>query len=265
MEWLKEELYESIVLPLIESKLMRYYNVKPVKGILLFGPPGCGKTLIMRALASSIRANFLYIRFSDILSKWYGESERRIAEIFEKARSMRPCIIFLDEIDALGRSRDSYSSDDVAPRILSVILSEMDGLDPSEGVIVVAATNTPHLLDPALLRPGRFDKLIYVPPPDLKARAEILRVHLRNMPLSEDVSIEKLASLTDGFSGADLAMLCQEVARRVALEAAKTKHYRRITMEDFLKVLSRMKPSITSELLTKYVEFQRFYERRFLI
>ncbi|MCD6509986.1 MAG: AAA family ATPase [Thermoprotei archaeon] len=263
MDWVKEELYESIVLPLANVKLMKYYNIKPVKGILLFGPPGCGKTFIMRALASSLKVNFLYVRFSDLLSKWYGESERRIAEIFERARSMVPCIIFLDEIDALGRSRDLYSSDDVAPRILSVLLNEMDGLDPINGVIVVAATNAPHMLDPALLRPGRFDKLIYVPPPDERARKEILKVHLRDMPLADDVDIAKLASLTENFSGADLAMLCQEVARRVALEAAKLGRYRKIRMRDFLSVLPYMKPSITPELIERYREFRGKFERAF--
>ncbi len=261
LEWLKEELYESIVFPLREQKLLKYYKVKPVKGILLFGPPGCGKTLIMRALAAELKVSFIYVRFSDLLSKWYGESERRIADLFRKAREAAPCILFLDELDALGRSRDLYSSDDVAPRLLSMLLSEMDGLDPLEGVIVVAATNAPHLLDPALLRPGRFDKLIYVPPPDERARLEILKVHLRGMPLDADVDLKKLASLTEGFSGADIAMLCQEVARKVALEVARTGKVRKIRMQDFIRVLSKMKPSITPELLQRYEEFRHQFER----
>ena len=263
MEDIKEELYTSIVLPLQHKDVVKYYKVKPVKGLLLYGPPGCGKTLVMKALAKELKVNFYHVRLSDVLSKWYGESERRISEVFRLARSTAPSIIFFDELDALGRSRELYVSDDVGPRILSVLLNEMDGLDPLEGVIVVGATNRPDILDPALLRPGRFDKLIYVPPPDEDARVKILAVHLRDMPLAEDVDLKELARKTQGFSGADLAMLVQETARKVAKEVVLSNNVRELTMNDFLEVLSRMKPSIDPNMLKRYEVFRMRYGRKF--
>ena len=261
MEDIKEELYMSIILPL-RRDISKHYGIKPAKGILLFGPPGCGKTFIMKAIANTFKFKFYYLKLDEILSKWYGESERRVAQIFELARRNAPAIIFIDEIDSIAKRRDLYVSDDVAPRMLSIILSYLDGLNPLEGVIVVAATNRPDLLDPALLRPGRFDKLIYVPLPDEKARTEIFKVHLRGKPLAEDVDPQFLAAITEGYTAADIKELVDEVCRKVALEAYRTGIKRKITLNDFLEVLRVMKPSVTKEDIEKYERCRKRFERR---
>jgi len=258
----KREIIETIVWPLRNRKVARKYGLKPPKGILLFGPPGCGKTLLMKALATHLNFKFFYVKCSDILSKWYGESEHKMAEIFRKARNEAPCILFFDELEALGRSRDSYSTDDVSPRLLSIMLAELDGLESSDGVLIVGATNMPQVLDKALIRPGRFDKLIYVPPPDKEARAEIFRIHTRNMPIAGDVDFDRLAELTERFSGADIAIVCQEAAREAVRYALEYGKERPVCMSDFIKVIRRYKPSITLEMMREYERFKLEYERR---
>lgn len=257
---IKFELQESILLPLEKAKLAKEFNLSIPKGILLFGPPGCGKTLLMKALASRLKMKFIHVKCSDIMSKWYGESEQKLAKIFALARREAPCILFFDEIDAIARKRDSYSTDDVAPRLLSIILSEMDGLEPSENVLVVGATNMPDVLDDALLRPGRFDKVLYVPPPDKKAREEIFRIHCRGLPLAKGVDFAILAEMTERFSGADIAAVVREAARRAARDSIKGRK-RLIGLGDFIAVIRRFKPSITYEMLEKYEKFRMDYER----
>nr|WP_126451364.1 AAA family ATPase [Sulfodiicoccus acidiphilus] len=258
----KKEIREYMELPLKNRELARKYGLKPPKGILLFGPPGCGKSLMMKALASESRLNFIYVNVSDIMSKWYGESEARLKELFASARKTAPCILFFDEIDTIGTKRESHTGDSVTPRLLSLMLSEIDGLQSDDSVIIVGSTNVPQLLDKALLRAGRFDKVIFVGPPDRDARRQILKVHCSDKPLDETVDLDKIADATERYSGADLANLCQEVARRVASEALE-KGERKISMDDFSQVIKRYKPSITLQMLEDYEKFRMDFERRF--
>jgi transitional endoplasmic reticulum ATPase len=258
----KKEIRDYVEFSLKNKEVARKYGLRPPKGILLFGPPGCGKTLMMRALASDAKINFIYVNVSDIMSKWYGESEARLRELFANARKNAPCILFFDEIDTIGVKRESHTGDSVTPRLLSLMLSEIDGLHSDDGVIIVGSTNVPQTLDKALLRAGRFDKLIYIGPPNKEARLEILKIHCGGKPLADDVSLEKIADMTERYSGADLANICQEAARKVAVEALETNKDRKITMQDFLDIIQRYKPSITLQMLEDFEKFRLDYERR---
>jgi SpoVK/Ycf46/Vps4 family AAA+-type ATPase len=255
----KKEIKESILMPLKYRETQIVYGIRPPKGILLFGPPGCGKTLLMSALAKELKIPFYYVKCSEILSAWYGESERNISELFANARKNQPCILFIDEIDAIGKKRELYISDETTPRVLSALLQEMDGLKEKDSIIVVGATNVPHLLDRALLRPGRFDKIIYMPAPDEKGRKEILELYLKKLP-KEKIDLELLAKRTERFTGADLANLVTEAARKAASEAKgkivpiRTSH--------FLELLDVIKPSLTYEMLEEYERFRTDFERR---
>ncbi|MCG2888139.1 MAG: AAA family ATPase [Sulfolobales archaeon] len=261
-EEIKREIREYIELPLRRKDIAEKYGLKPPKGILLFGPPGCGKTMMMKALANEAKINFIYVSVPEIMSKWYGESEQRLRELFNNARKMAPVILFFDEIDTIGVRREHHVGDSVTPRLLSLMLSEMDGLASEDGVIVVGSTNVPHLLDKALLRPGRFDKLIYVGLPDLRSRIEIFKIHCKNKPLASDVDFEALAKMTERYTGADIANVCQEVARRVAAESLNTGVTREIKMEDFIEVIKKYKPSVSLEMLEQYEKFKMDYERK---
>jgi len=258
----KKEIKEYIELPLKNRDIAMKYGLKPPKGMLLFGPPGCGKTMMMRALANESKLNFLYVNISDIMSKWYGESEARLRELFNNARKNSPCILFFDEIDTIGVKRESHTGDSVTPRLLSLMLSEIDGLHSEDGVIVVGSTNVPQMLDKALLRAGRFDKLIYIGPPNKEARKQILQIHCKGKPLAEDVDFDKLAEITERYSGADLANLCQEAARKVASEAIEKGADRKITMADFIELIKKYKPSITLQMVEDYEKFRLDFERR---
>ncbi|MCQ4336928.1 MAG: AAA family ATPase [Sulfolobales archaeon] len=261
-EEIKREIREYIELPLRRKDIAEKYGLKPPKGILLFGPPGCGKTMMMKALANEAKINFIYVSVPEIMSKWYGESEQRLRELFNNARKMAPVILFFDEIDTIGVRREHHVGDSVTPRLLSLMLSEMDGLASEDGVIVVGSTNVPHLLDKALLRPGRFDKLIYVGLPDLRSRIEIFKIHCKSKPLAGDVDFEALAKMTERYTGADIANVCQEVARRVAAESLNTGVVREIKMDDFIEVIKKYKPSVSLETLEQYEKFKMDYERK---
>ncbi|MDP2899903.1 MAG: AAA family ATPase, partial [Candidatus Bathyarchaeota archaeon] len=179
------------------------------KGILLYGPAGTGKTLIAKAVATESGVNFISIKGPELLSKWVGESEKGVREIFRKARTAAPCIIFFDEVDAMAPGRGSSLGDSgVTERMVSQILTELDGLQELKDVTVLGATNRPDMVDPALLRPGRFDRLLYIPAPDLDARKAILRIHTKGMPLADDVNIDKLAEQTETYTGAEIASIC---------------------------------------------------------
>ncbi|MCY0850425.1 MAG: AAA family ATPase [Sulfuracidifex metallicus] len=261
-EGLKKEIKEYIELPLKYEGIAKKYGLKAPKGILLFGPPGCGKTLMMRALANDAKINFIYVNISDIMSKWYGESEARLKELFANARKNAPCILFFDEIDTIGVKRENHTGDSVTPRLLSLMLSEIDGMQSDDGMIIVGSTNVPQMLDKALLRAGRFDKLLFVSPPDITARKEILNIHCKGKPLAPDVDLNKIAEMTERYSGADLANICQEVARKVAAEVIESGKERQIQMKDFMDVIKMYKPSITLQMLEDYEKFKLDFERR---
>ena len=205
---IKQELQEAVEWPLKYQNVFTYADAIPPKGILLYGPPGTGKTLIAKAAANESEANFISIKGPELLSKWVGESEKGVREVFRKARQAAPCIIFFDEIDAVAPRRGGEFGDThVTERLISQLLTELDGLEILTNVVVIAATNRPDIIDPALLRPGRFDRLLYVPPPDKDSRLQIIKIHTRKKPLADDVNIEQLADHTSGYTGADIASL----------------------------------------------------------
>ncbi len=245
----KQALRETVEWPLKYPQAFRRLGIRPPRGILLFGPPGCGKTLLAKAAATESGANFIAVRGPEILSKWVGESEKAIREIFRKARQYAPVIVFFDEIDAIAPARGFTADSHVTERIVSQLLTEMDGIVRLENVIVIAATNRPDILDPALLRPGRFDRLIYVPPPDKQARMEILRIHTKDMPLADDVDLEEIAGITEGYSGADLEALVREAALQALREDLNTTQ---VSMKHFEKALKTVKPSITEDMVRFY-------------
>jgi transitional endoplasmic reticulum ATPase len=258
----KADIKESMIIPLMRKDVTTRFKLEPPKGLLLFGPPGCGKTMLMKALASELGVEMIAIKCSDLMSKWYGESENRVADLLRTARERAPCILFMDEIDAIAKRRDMYTADDVTPRILSILLSEMDGIDKSAGVIVIGSTNKPDLIDPALMRPGRLDKIIYVPPPDFNERMEIVHVHLAGRPVAGDIDLADIAKRTERFSGADLANLVREAATIAVRRSMMTKVDSVITMDDFNQVLPRIKPSISLRMITDYETMKLDYERK---
>ncbi len=209
----KQELIESIEWPLKYPEVFELSHTKPPHGILIFGPPGTGKTLLAKAVATESEANFISIKAPELLSKWVGESERAVRELFRKAKVSAPTIVFIDEIDAITPVRGSHSGDSqVTERVISQLLTELDGVEELKDVVVIAATNRPDILDPALIRPGRFDRLIFVPPPDNDARLKILEIHLNAKKLDDDVNLKKLVTETNGYTGADLAGIIQEAS-----------------------------------------------------
>jgi len=260
-EHTKEELKEAILAPIEHRELQAAYGIKPAKGILLFGPPGTGKTYIMRALANEIRAGFFYIKMSSILSPYPGESAKELANIFAVAKKHAPCILFLDEIDSIAVSREVQETES-GRQMLSEMLTEMDGFQKIEDVVIVGATNVPQLLDPSIMRPGRFDKIIYLPLPDLHGRKEIFKYYLKNMPISDDVDVQKLAEMTERYSGADIKNLCEEITRHVADEAVTQNKMLQVTMADIVQAIKSTKPSTSLAQLEEYERFRLDYERR---
>ncbi len=213
LQKVKEELAEAIEWPLKHADLFLEADVKSPKGILLYGPPGTGKTMIAKAVATTSEANFISVKGPELLSKWVGESEKGVREIFRKARQASPCIVFFDELDAVAPRRGGSDGDShVTERVISQMLTEMDGLEDLKGVVVIGATNRPDIIDEALLRPGRFDRMLEVPVPDKEARMQIFRIHTRNKPLNGSVSLDKLVEMTDGYTGADVAALVNAAA-----------------------------------------------------
>ncbi|MGC9209865.1 MAG: CDC48 family AAA ATPase [Acidilobus sp.] len=252
LEDVKQELREAVEWPLKYPQIFQQMGIEPPKGVLLFGPPGTGKTLLAKAVATESGANFIAIRGPEVLSKWVGESEKAIREIFRKARQYAPAVVFFDEIDAIAPPRGTDVETEVTERIVSQLLTEIDGITNLQNVVVIAATNRPDLVDPALLRPGRLEKLIYVPPPDEKGRLEILKIHTRNVPLAEDVDLQRLAEMTKGYTGADLAALVREAA----LTALREDIYSvKVRFRHFEQALSKVRPSVTKYMIDFYLRW----------
>ncbi len=251
LESLKEELYEAVEWPLKHKEAFEHTGITPPKGILLHGPPGTGKTLIAKAVAHTTESNFISIKGPELLSKWVGESEKGIREVFRKARQASPCIIFLDELDAIAPARSSGSSDShVTERVVSQILTEIDGLEELHNVLVIGATNRVDIVDSALLRPGRFDRIIEVPMPDSKGRENIFKIHTKKKPLAEDVNLTKLVEMTERFSGAEIEGVCNRAAmtaiRRYVNSKEKLVKSIKITQEDLVNAIKKLRPEKTS-------------------
>ena len=250
----RERLREGVELPLKDPAAFRRLGIRPAKGFLLYGPPGTGKTLLAKATAREAEANFIATKSSDLLSKWYGESEQQIARLFARARQVAPTVIFIDELDSLVPARGGgLGEPQVTERVVNTILAEMDGLEELQSVVVIGATNRPNLIDPALLRPGRFDELIYVPVPDEKGRRHILGIQTGKMPLGSDVDLDDLARRTDRFTGADL----EDLVRRAGLIALRESlSSEQVKREHFEKALKDTRASVTPEMERDYAEIQ---------
>ncbi|NUN11397.1 CDC48 family AAA ATPase [Candidatus Micrarchaeota archaeon] len=241
LEGVKMELKEAVELPLKNPEVFTKIGIRPVKGILLFGPPGTGKTLLAKAVATESEANFITVRGPELLSKWVGESEKGVREIFRKARTASPCIIFFDEIDAIAPARRGDDSSHVIEGVVNTLLAEMDGLQSMKDVVVIATTNRVDIIDPAVTRPGRFDKLLEVPLPDVQSREQILSVHTGKMPLDKNVNLRDLAKLTEGYSGADLEALCREAGMNALRENLRAKI---VSEKHFTAALGAIRPSL---------------------
>ncbi|MGB9929767.1 MAG: CDC48 family AAA ATPase [Methanosarcina sp.] len=250
----KQAIVEAVEWPIKRPEKFIQMGIKAPRGILLYGPPGTGKTLIAQAVSRESNANFISVKGPEMFSKWLGESEKAIRETFKKARQVAPCVIFFDEIDSVAsmpgmESTDSHTSE----RVLNQLLSEMDGLETLKDVVVIAATNRPNLLDPAILRPGRFDRLVFIGAPDRKGRIKIFNIHTKNTPLADDVDIETLADITEGYVGADIESVCREavmIALRENFDADK------VEMRHFRDALKKVKPTINENIAQFYEKIE---------
>ncbi len=256
LESIKQELREAVEWPLQHPESFKMMGVKPPKGVLLYGAPGTGKTLLAKAVAAEAKSNFILVKGPELLSKWVGESEKAVREIFKKARQTSPTIIFFDEIDSLAPRRGGGEGDNnVTERVVNQLLTEIDGLEEMHDVVIIAATNRPDIVDPALLRPGRFDRIVLAPAPDEKGREEILKVHTKNMPI-KNVDLKELAAKMEGYVGADIESVCREAAILALREDVKAKE---ITMEFFEQAIEKVPPSVTPEIEKTYAEIKSLF------
>ena len=255
LEEVKQGLKEMVEWPLKSPESFERLGIQPPRGVLLYGPPGTGKTLLAKAVANESGANFISVKGPELKSKWVGESERLVRDLFKRAKQVAPTVIFFDEIDSLAPKRGGYYGEHATESIVSQLLSELSGIEEMKGVVVIAATNRPDMVDPALLRPGRFDRQILVPAPDLESRLEILKIQTKSMPL-KDVDLKKIAAETEGYSGADLESLVREAALDAMRENMKAKEVRKVHFEEGLK---RVRGSMTKEVQAHY---EKFIERQ---
>jgi len=250
LEKVKQEIVEAVEWPLTDPDKFVDMGIKPPKGVLLFGPPGTGKTLIAQAVANEANANFISVKGPQMLSKWVGESEKAIRETFKKARQVAPCVIFFDEIDSIAPMRNATSEDGkVSERVVNQLLTELDGLEPLKEIVVIAATNRPDIIDPALLRSGRFDRMVLVGQSTLSGRKKIFKIHTRNIPLGDDVSIDEMAKATEGFVGADIESVCREA---VMISLRNDFENDKIEMKYFNEAMNKVRPTLSENLVEYY-------------
>ena len=259
LDEVKQKLVEAVEWPLKQPQVFERMGIRPPRGILLYGAPGTGKTMLAKAVAKESEANFILVNGPGLLSMWVGESERALREIFKKARQAAPTIIFFDEIDALAPRRGLGDSSRTGERMVNQLLTEMDGLEELNDVVVIAATNRPDILDSALLRPGRFDRIVYIPVPDEKGREKILSIHIKGMPLEKDINIKELAKKTQGYAGADLEAVCREAAMIALREDIKNKT---VSNAHFQKALEAVRPSVPKEVEEAYKKMEKFFSTR---
>ena len=250
LEDAKRQLREAVEWPLKYGKVFRKMNAAPPKGILMYGPPGTGKTMLAKAVATESEANFISIKGPEFLSKWVGESEKAVRETFRKARQASPCVIFMDEIDSIATSRGSGDDSHVTERVISQLLTELDGLEGLQDVVVIAATNRPDMIDPALLRPGRFDRMVEIGLPDLESRKSILAIQTANTPLADDVDLTAVADKTEGYTGADLSAVVNEAIMDAVRELVKSDdisderlNEAKVSMSSFLSAVEKLNPA----------------------
>mgnify|MGYP000774484239 FL=1 len=250
LEDAKRQLREAVEWPLKYGKVFRKMNAAPPKGILMYGPPGTGKTMLAKAVATESEANFISIKGPEFLSKWVGESEKAVRETFRKARQASPCVIFMDEIDSIATSRGSGDDSHVTERVISQLLTELDGLEGLQDVVVIAATNRPDMIDPALLRPGRFDRMVEIGLPDLESRKSILAIQTANTPLADDGVLTAVADKTEGYTGADLSAVVNEAIMDAVRELVKSDdisderlNEAKVSMSSFLSAVEKLNPA----------------------
>lgn len=256
LEGTKQALREAVEWPIKNPEAFKRIGIRPPRGILLYGPPGTGKTLLAKAVARESEANFIHIKGPSLLSMWVGKSEEGVRKVFERARQVSPCIVFFDEIDSLASKRGMDHGNQVTDRVLNQLLAEMDGLEGLEDVTIVGATNRPDMLDSALLRPGRFDRIILVDVPDAESRKQIVKVHTKNVPIGSDINIDEIVSLTEGFVGADIEGLVREAAMNALRRDIKSKI---VSKRDFEDALIKVKPSVSSETAKRYKKMEDYY------
>jgi transitional endoplasmic reticulum ATPase len=272
LEETKDRLRETIQWPLEYPAVFEQMDMQAAKGVLMYGPPGTGKTLLAKAIANESQSNFISIKGPELLNKYVGESEKGVREVFEKARANAPTVIFFDEIDSIATERGQGAGDSgVGERVVSQLLTELDGLEELEDVVVIATTNRPDLIDPALVRPGRLDRHIHVPVPDEEARRKILAVHTRDKPLADDVDLDDLAGRTDGYVGADLEAVCREASmaatrefiQRVSPEEVDDSVGNvRVTADHFEQALGEVSASVDDSTRKRYEEIEEKFGRR---